>query len=346
LRDQCFCTNTEAGGYRQYQRTLAYKTTPDILFVQLKIFTQTNRKVPHNITLNPHIYIPTPASTTSTRYHHRATVWHRGENYNDGHYVATAMNPLTGHWITIDDAKVFDPMITCNSEQPYLLAYTLQHTPNSDNKRPLPAPAMQNFFQPRGQPLSSANTRGLPNTGNTCYANATIMMLRHLPAMQEHIKRQHPGEQFDYSACLNRIVLATHSSIPGDNYQQEDLLGREGTFIKATVRISNHGFQAAFKPGNASIPAVEYLIEPDNPLAQAGIQVGDHIIEIDGTALTKWAQGIALIRNLLGTTPRGEHRHVKIAIYRPLLQSAPSPALSLADADDEGYDWDAGENEA
>jgi len=164
--------------------------------------------------------------------------------------------------------------------------------------------------------------------------------------MQEYLKRQHPGEQFDYSVFLNRIVLATHSSTPGDSCQQADLLGREGTFIRATVQISNHGLQAAFKPGNASIPAVEYLIEPNNPLAQAGIQVGDHITEIDGTALTKWAQGIALIRNLLGTTPYGEHRNVKIAVYRPLLQSAPSPALSLADADDEGYDWDAGENAA
>jgi C-terminal processing protease CtpA/Prc len=170
------------------------------------------------------------------------------------------------------------------------------------------------------------------------------MMLRHLPAMQEYTKRQHPGEHFDYSACLNRIVLATRSSNPGDNHQQADLLGREGTFIQATVQISNHGFQAAFKPGNASIPEVEYLIEPDNPLAQAGIQAGDHIIAIDGTALTKWAQGIALIRNLIGTTPCDEHRNVKITVYRPLLQSAQSPALEAED--DEGYDWEAGEQAA
>jgi hypothetical protein len=337
LRRQCLCNNADTEGMRQFQRTMAYRTVPAILFVQIKIFTQTNRKVHHNITLNPQLYLPTLGSTTSTRYYHRATVWHCGANCNDGHYVATAMNPLTGNWLTIDDERVHDPMLTKTSEQPYLVAYTLE--PPADNQR-LTIPNPLNFFQPKRTQTSSENTRGLPNTGNTCYANATMMMLRHLPAMQAYIRKQHPGDHFDFTALINRIVLASHQPNTCDPHQQADLLGREGTFIKATITINNHGLQTAFRPGNASIPAVDYLIEPDNPLGRAGIQIGDHITEIEGTALTQWAQGIELIRNLMGTTTYDDHRQIKITVYRPV-RRAPDPTPPTDE--DDGYDWAAGE---
>jgi len=85
---------------------------------------------------------------------------------------------------------------------------------------------------------------------------------------------------------------------------------------------------------------VEYLIEPDNPLGRAGIQIGDHITEIEGTALTQWAQGIELIRNLMGTTTCDDYRQIKITAYRPVRRApAPTPPTD----EDDGYDWDAGE---
>ena len=339
LTRQCLCNTADTDDMRQFQRTTAYKTGPAILLLQIKIFTQTNRKVHHNITLNPHLYIPTLGSTTSTRYYHRATVWHRGANYNDGHYVATAMNPLTGTWLTIDDERVYDTMCQKNSEQPYLVAYTLEPPP--DNQR-MAIPNTQNFFRPRQTPISSENTRGLPNTGNTCYANATMMMLRHLPTMQKFLRNQHPGDNFDFSALINRIVLAHHQPTPWDPHQPADLLGRDGTFIKATIKISNNGLQTAFRPGNASIPAVEYFIEPDNPLRQAGIQIGDHITEIEGTVLTHWAHGIELILNLLGTTTCDEHRPIKVTVYRPP-KRATEPTLPTNE--DDGYAWDVDEED-
>jgi hypothetical protein len=166
------------------------------------------------------------------------------------------------------------------------------------------------------------------------------MMLRHIPALQDYIRQQHPGDQFDYSLLINRIILANNqrSSLPN---QHLDPLGRKGTFIKATIQISNSGLQTVFLPGNATIPKVEKLIGPDNPLDKAGIQKGDYITEIDGEVITTWDQGSEKIRNLLGLISSEESRPIKITVYRPLftLTQTKLTAPEVHNDQDDGYEW-------
>ena len=169
-------------------------------------------------------------------------------------------------------------------------------------------------------------------------------MLRHIPNMQAYLQQQHPGEFFDYSALINRIVLANEPTQTSTSSRHIDPLGREGTFIRATVTISNNGLQTKFIPGNASIPKVDHLIGSNNPLAQVGIQLGDYLTEIEGITLTKWTQGIELIHSFIGKTPSNEQKQIKITIYRPLgdSQEKSSPTMEHDEQDTEGYSWDEG----
>ena len=96
-----------------------------------------------------------------------------------------------------------------------------------------------------------------------------------------------------------------------------------------------------FTPGNATIPKVEKLIGPDNPLDKVGIQKGDYLTEIDGDVITTWDQGSEKIRNLLGLTSSEESRPIKITIYRPFftLTQTKLTAPEVHTDQDDGYEW-------
>lgn len=50
-----------------------------------------------------------------------------------------------------------------------------------------------------------------------------------------------------------------------------------------------------FTPWSPPIPAVVGLVEPGSPADQAGLQVGDHVLSIDGRPVSDWAQVVEAI---------------------------------------------------